>query len=144
MLTRHSTLSWLIQSAGLKSQLGRWSALLSNWTLEIGRCVKGEDEILGMLAASITSREMIDEMLIAIAPRKQPRQTISMPGESGKSLGGSFEGSARVMRKGGVCSAIMWKLPEWSIVAAAYEYMTDLTVNEAKYRGLLFVETPSW
>ena len=51
VLTRHSTLSWLIQSAGLNGRLGRWSALLSTWTLEIGRCVKGDDEILSMLAS---------------------------------------------------------------------------------------------
>ena len=41
--------------------------MLSNWTLEIKKCEKGEDEILGTLAASITPREEVDEMLIAIA-----------------------------------------------------------------------------
>ena len=29
------------------------------------------------------------------------------------------------------------KLPEWKIVNVAAEYATDLTVNEAEYRGLL-------
>ena len=49
--------------------------------LDVGnrRSEKGEDKILGMLAASITPREAVDEVLIAIAPRKQPRQTIRMP-----------------------------------------------------------------
>ena len=79
VLTRYSTLPWLLQSSGLNGRLGRWAALLSNWTLEIRRSKKGEDEILGALAASITPREEVDEMLTAIAPRKQPRQTISMP-----------------------------------------------------------------
>ena len=46
--------------------------MLSNWTLEIKKCEKGENEKLGTLAASITLREEVDEMLIAIAPRKQP------------------------------------------------------------------------
>lgn len=49
----------------------------------------------------------------------------------------NFDGSARVKRKGGSYSAIIWKLPEWSIISAASEYATDLTVNEAEYRGLL-------
>ena len=49
----------------------------------------------------------------------------------------SFDGSARTKRKGGSYSAIIWNLPEWTIVAAASEYATDLTVNEAEYRGLL-------
>ena len=49
----------------------------------------------------------------------------------------SFDGSARVMRKGGAFSAIIWKLPQWTIVSAASEFVADLTVNEAEYRGLL-------
>ena len=41
VLTRHSTLAWLLQSSGLNGRLRRWAALLSNWTLEIRRCEKG-------------------------------------------------------------------------------------------------------
>ena len=119
VLTRYSTLAWLLQSSGLNGRLGGWAALLSNWTLETRRSEKGEDEILGMLAASITPREEVDEVLIAIAPRKQPRQTISMPpptvGVNENLLVASFDGSARVKRKGGAYSAIIWKLPEWKI-----------------------------
>ena len=76
---RYSTLAWLVQSSGFNGRLGRCAALLTTWTLEISRCDKGEEEILGTLAASVTPREDVDEMLIAIAPRKQPRQIISMP-----------------------------------------------------------------
>ena len=141
VFTRHSTLAWLLQSSGLNGRLGRWAALLSNWSLEIRRCEKGEEEILGVLAASVTPRAELDEALIAIAPRKKPRHTISMPPptvEIGESLlVASFDGSARVKRKGGAYSAIIWKLPEWTVVAAASEFATDLTVNEAEYRGLL-------
>ena len=49
----------------------------------------------------------------------------------------SFDGSARIKQKGGTYSAIVWKLPELKIVNVAAEYATDLTVNEAEYRGLL-------
>ena len=38
VFTRHSTLAWLVQSSGLNGRLGRWAALLSNWTLEIKKC----------------------------------------------------------------------------------------------------------
>ena len=90
-----------------------------------------------MLAASTTPREEIDEMLIAIAPKKQPRQTISMPPPTVEKdenrLMVSVDGSAQLKRKSGACSAVVWKLPKWSIVAAASEYMTDLTINEAEY-----------
>ena len=30
--TRCSTLAWLVQSSDLNNMLGRWAALLSNWT----------------------------------------------------------------------------------------------------------------
>ena len=49
----------------------------------------------------------------------------------------SFDGSARIKRKGESYSAIIWKLPKWTIVAAASEYATNLTVNEAEYWGFL-------
>ena len=121
--------------------LGRWAALLSNWTLEIRRCEKGEDDILDTLAASITHRQEVDEMLIAVAPKKQPRQTISMPpltGEEEENLWvASFDGSARVKRKCGACSAIIWRLPGWKVVAAASNFVPDITVDEAEYGGLL-------
>ena len=58
--------------------------------------------------------------------------------ESGESLlVASFDGSARVKRKGRAFSAIIWKLPEWTIVSAASDFAIDPTVNEAYYHGLL-------
>ena len=110
--------------------------MLSNWTLEIKKFEKGEDEILGTLAASINPREEVNEMLMAIAPQKQPEHTMSMPPptvEEGESLWVvSFDGSARAKRKGGAYSVIVWKLPEWKIVNVAAEYATDVTVNESE------------
>ena len=49
----------------------------------------------------------------------------------------SFDGSARTQRKGESYSAIIWKPPEWTIIAAASEYAVELTVNVAESRGLL-------
>ena len=109
--------------------------------MEIRRSGKGEDEILGTLAASITPCEEADELLIAIAPRKQPRKTISTPpptvGVNENLLVAIFDESAIVKRNGGAYSAIIWTLPERTIVAAASEFTPDLTVDEAEYRGLL-------
>ncbi|ETM30833.1 hypothetical protein L914_21492, partial [Phytophthora nicotianae] len=140
-LTRHSTLAWLMRSTGLQGRLGNWAALLSPWTLEIVKCTRGEDEILGTIEASITPRENVDSILSSIAPRKQPRLLIPavIPTvEQGEELlVVSFDGSARVKRGGGACSAIVWKLPEWIVVAAESKYLPDLTVNEAEYQGLL-------
>ena len=57
VFTGFSTLAWLVQTFGIDDRVGRWAALLSNWTLEVRRCEEGEDEILGTLSASITPRE---------------------------------------------------------------------------------------
>ena len=100
--------------------------LFSNWNLEVKGCEKGEDEILGTLAVSIIPRSEVDEMLIAIAPKWQPRPTISMPPPTVETdenlLVISFGGSARVERKSGAYSAIVWKLPEWTVVVAVSEH----------------------
>ncbi|ETP28422.1 hypothetical protein F442_22284, partial [Phytophthora nicotianae P10297] len=97
--------------------------------------------ILGTIAASITPRESVDSILSSIAPRKQPRQqtpaVIPTVERDEELLVVSFDGSARVKRGGGACSAILWKLPEWTAVAAESKYLPDLTVNEAEYQGLL-------
>ena len=120
VLTRYSTRAWLMQSSGLNGRLGRWAALLSTWTLEINRCYKGEGEILGKLAASITPRKEVDEMLNAIAPRKQPRQVISMPpptvSPDESLLVVSFDGAARIKKKAGLlCSNMEASRVDYSI-----------------------------
>jgi hypothetical protein len=78
----------------------------------------------------------MNEALVAIAPRKQPRKvTVSPPSTveaDEKILVVSFDGSARVKRKIGAFSAVIWKLPEWSIVTAASGYLPEITVNEAE------------
>ncbi|OWY90227.1 reverse transcriptase, partial [Phytophthora megakarya] len=117
VLTRHSTLAWLFRSTALQGRLGQCAALLSPWTLEITKCVKGEDEILGALAASITPRSEVDKALISIAPKKEPRRKIQAPiptiRRDEELYVVSFVGSARVKRGGAAYSAILWKLPEW-------------------------------
>ncbi|OWZ04641.1 LOW QUALITY PROTEIN: reverse transcriptase [Phytophthora megakarya] len=128
-------------STALQGRLGQWAALLSPWTLEITKCVKGEDEILGALAANITPRSEVDKALISIAPKKEPRRKIQAPiptiGRDEELYVVSFDGSARVKRGGGAYSAILWRLPEWRVVKARSGYAEGLTVNEAEYHGLL-------
>ncbi|KAE8909730.1 hypothetical protein PF005_g22221 [Phytophthora fragariae] len=141
VLARYSTLAWLFRPSGLQGRLGQWAALLPPWTLEIVKCTKGEDEILGAIAATITPRAEVDQALFAIASRKEPRRKIQAPIPTvypEESLWVvSFDRSARVKRGGGAYSAILWKLPEWTVVRARSEYADGLTVNEAEYRGLL-------
>ncbi|OWY96404.1 reverse transcriptase [Phytophthora megakarya] len=104
VLSRFSTLAWLLKSNGFDGRLGRWAVLLSGWTLEVTKCVKGEGEILGTIAASITPRAEVDEALVAIAPKTQARKMITMPPPTIEPdenfLVMSFDGSARVKRSG--------------------------------------------
>ncbi|OWZ21400.1 LOW QUALITY PROTEIN: reverse transcriptase [Phytophthora megakarya] len=106
-------------------------------TLEITKCVKGEDEILGALAVSITPRSEVDKALILIAPKKELRRKIQAPiltiGRDQDLYAVSFDGSARVKRGGGAYSAILRKLPEEGLDLAT----PLLIVNEAEYHGLL-------
>ena len=98
--------------------------LTVTWTLEISRCSKGEDEILGILAASITPREEADKILIEI----EPRQTTSMPSltfiHGEVLLVVSFDGSARIKIKVGPYSTVIWKLPEWTILSSSSRFGT--------------------
>ncbi|OWY92550.1 reverse transcriptase, partial [Phytophthora megakarya] len=122
-------------STGLQGRLGQWSALLTPWTLEITKCTKGEDEILGAIDASITPRAKIDDALTEIAPRKEPKRRIPAPiptvDRDEELWVISFDGSARVKRGG------VWSLPGWEAVKARSGYLESLTVNEAEYNGLI-------
>uniref|UniRef100_H3H639 RNA-directed DNA polymerase n=1 Tax=Phytophthora ramorum TaxID=164328 RepID=H3H639_PHYRM len=141
VLVRHTTLAWLFRSKGLQGRLSQWAAILSPWKLDICRSMKGEEEILGTLAASITPRAYVDSALEEITPRKRSSKITDIPipiivkGEELYVM--SFDGSAKAKREGGAFSAVVWKLPGWEIVRAASSYMIDLTVNEAEYRGML-------
>ncbi|POM76068.1 LOW QUALITY PROTEIN: Reverse transcriptase [Phytophthora palmivora] len=108
VLSRHSTLTWLLRTCGF-------------WALEIVKCTRGEDEISGVITASITPRKEVGSILIWIAPSKQSRQMISTPPPTvepdERLLVVSFDGSA--------------------LISAASKYQLDLTVNEAEYHGLL-------
>ncbi|OWZ08171.1 reverse transcriptase [Phytophthora megakarya] len=130
-----------LKSTALQRRLGQWAALLSPWAFEITKCVKGKDEILGALAASITPRSEVDKALISIAPKKKPRRKIQAPIPTNRRdeelYVVSFDGSDRVKRGGGAYSAILWKLPEWRVLKARSGYAEGLTVNEAEYHGLL-------
>ncbi|POM78104.1 Reverse transcriptase [Phytophthora palmivora] len=83
---------------------------------------------------------MVDEAF-QISPKKEPRRKIQTPipviRADEELYVVSFDGSARVKRGGGAYSAILWKLPEWTVIQARSAYAEDLTVNEAEYHGLL-------
>ncbi|OWY98573.1 reverse transcriptase [Phytophthora megakarya] len=86
---------------------------------------KGEDKILDILDASITPRSELDEALISIAPKKEPRRKIEAPTPTVRPdedlYVASFDGSVRVKR----------------VVKDRSGFVEGLTVNDAKYHDLL-------
>uniref|UniRef100_A0AAV1TLR7 Reverse transcriptase RNase H-like domain-containing protein n=1 Tax=Peronospora matthiolae TaxID=2874970 RepID=A0AAV1TLR7_9STRA len=141
VLTRHSTLVWLVKSSGLRRRLGNWAALLSQCTLVIVKCKKGKYQVLGVFAVSITLRESVDSILSAITPKKQAKKKTDLPTptvENDEELHVlSFDVADRVKQRGGACSASAWSLPTWLVVSAASKYLKESTVNEAEYEGML-------
>ncbi|KAE9300409.1 hypothetical protein PF008_g23010 [Phytophthora fragariae] len=57
VLTRHTTLAWLFRKNNPQGRLSQWAALLSPWELQIERSTRGEEELLGVIAACITPRD---------------------------------------------------------------------------------------
>ncbi|OWZ13639.1 reverse transcriptase [Phytophthora megakarya] len=132
VLTRNSTLAWLFRKNELQGRLGQRDALLSPWMLEIVKRNKGEDEILGTLAASITPRSEVDKALISIAPKKELRNKIQALIPTVRLdedlYVASLDGSARVVRDGGAYSAILWKLLEWTVAEGRSDCEIDCKV----------------
>ena len=140
VLTRHSKLAWLVKSAGLQGRLENWVALFYQWTLEIVKCRKGEDQVLGALVSSINPRESVELTLSAISPKKQARQTIDLPTTTVEPAEELYvmklDGSVRVKQGGGACRDIVWRFPAWNKVETASKYLDTSTVNEAEYESM--------
>ena len=100
-------------------------AFLSDWQFKVRTCEKGKMKKIGTLAASITFINKVDEILIFIAPKRQPRQTKPMPPPKIKYdkhlLVVKFAESARLEHKSGAYSEIVSKFSEWDIMAVASE-----------------------
>ncbi|OWZ13789.1 LOW QUALITY PROTEIN: reverse transcriptase [Phytophthora megakarya] len=110
-------------------------ALLSPWVFEIVKCNKGEDKILGTLAASITPRSEVDKALISIAPKKEPRRKIQAPIPTARSNEDLCVASFRP------CQARLQRDPVEVTCMDCCEgrscYVEGSTINETEYHGLL-------
>ena len=143
VITRSSALAWLFRSKGLQGRLQQWAAVLSPWSLTVEKAAKGEEELLGLMAASITPRREVDKALEEIAPRKASvrpsRVECPLPKLSAEEEAFiiSSDGSAKPDRSRGGYSAILWRWPTWEILEVASEVCEQISVNEAEYRGIL-------
>ncbi|OWZ20866.1 reverse transcriptase [Phytophthora megakarya] len=107
----------------------RWDDLLLPWTIEITKCVMGEDEILGALAVSITPRAQVVKEFFSISRTTELRRMIQAPisnlGRDEYLYTVSVDGSTRV--KKGVAPT------------ARSCGMESVKGNEAEFHGLVFM-----
>lgn len=140
--TRFSVLKWLFKSKTLQGRCLQWATLLSPWSLEFERAEKDEDGLAALLAASITPREHLDELASQLVPYrsgrvKQPLLSLEMLSPTYNGIAISFDGSAKLKTNAGSASFVAWQLPNWVPIHAEGRVLTNVTVNEAEYHGLL-------
>ena len=143
VLTRFSSIKWIFTS---KSTYGRhhlFATLLSPWDLVIRRVDPADCGYAGLLTAGIVPPEKIDEALGELEPEKikgrAPEMTVELLPRDYDGFLVSFDGSARTPAKGGegAYSYVLWKLPEWTIEMVNSQFLSEGTVNEAEYHGML-------
>ncbi|KAH9161790.1 hypothetical protein LEN26_001251 [Aphanomyces euteiches] len=127
-----------------KAENLHWAAMLAPWTIK----VVPVDELDGRWNLSIMLTETLHppdesthEKLALFEPNRskvglQPRQ-VQMPTftEQDEGYVAAFDGAIKVKERFGSWGAIIWKLPELSIVWAGAGCCSDATVNVAKYEG---------
>ncbi|KAF0744765.1 hypothetical protein Ae201684_001220 [Aphanomyces euteiches] len=118
--------------------------MLAPWTIK----VVPVDELDGRWNLSIMLTETLhppdestNKKLALFEPNRskvglQPRQ-VQMPTFTDQDEGyvAAFGGAIKVKERFGSWGAIIWKLPEWSIVWAGAGCCSDATVNVAEYKG---------
>ena len=95
-----------------------------------------------MLTSSMLTHDQFDELLESAMPdrikgvKTTPSQQWTFEGGKEYHLL-SFDGAARLKSPQSSYSYVVWKLPEWKVVAAHSFFEEGGTVNEAEYNGLL-------
>ncbi|KAH9098027.1 hypothetical protein LEN26_016787 [Aphanomyces euteiches] len=142
--TRFRLMKWLLKDKQAKAENLHWAAMLAPWTIK----VVPVDELDGRWNLSIMLTETLHppdesthEKLALFEPNRskvglQPRQ-VQMPTFTDQDEGyvAAFDGAIKVKQRFGSWDAIIWKLPEWSIVWAGAGCCSDATVNVAEYEG---------
>jgi ribonuclease HI len=140
--TRYSVLKWLLTSQSADGRNVKWGLSLSHWNLEIRRVQRDEDGLAAILGAGITPREHLDEVAENLIPAKgrvKPPVPISVEMLEADYTGYllSFDGAAKTSTRLGSCGCILWELPGWNVIEAQGYILTDVTMNDAEYSGLL-------
>ncbi|OWZ21958.1 reverse transcriptase [Phytophthora megakarya] len=108
VLSRFSTLAWLLKSKGFGGRLGRVN------TKSLGQSQLASPQSRCRRNPSRDSTQETDT--------KTDHHT---PTDDRTLLVVRLDGSALVKRSGGVYSAVVWKLLEWTVVEAMTEYMPE-------------------
>jgi ribonuclease HI len=140
--TRYSVLKWLLKSNSEEGRHLKWGLELSRWSLEVHRVRRDEDGLAAILGAGITPREHLDAVAEELIPAKgrikpPPAISIEMLESDYEGVVLSFDGAAKTSTRQGSCGCVLWQLPGWHAIEARGYILSDVTVNDAKYHGLL-------
>lgn len=140
--TRYYVLKWVIQSKSADGRCVPWGLALSHWSMETRKVGRHEDGLAAIMGAGITPREHFDEIAESLTPakgliRKPPMVSIEMLEGDFEGVVMSFDGAAKISPHQGSCGCILWKLPGWTIIEPHGFILSDVTVNDAEYYGLL-------
>ncbi|TYZ58309.1 hypothetical protein PybrP1_013176 [[Pythium] brassicae (nom. inval.)] len=119
-----------------------WVPLLLHWAIEIAGLGWDEGCLAALLDAGITSREHIDEVAADLMPyragrNEQPFMTLEMIPAGYRGLVVEFDGSPKLKTNAGSASFFACELPAWVPIHAKCMALTDVTINESEYSGLL-------
>jgi ribonuclease HI len=95
-----------------------------------------------IMGSGIIPREHLDEVAEGLIPAKgrvrpPPIVSIEMLQPDYEGIVLSFDGAAKTSTRQGSCGCILWQLPGWTVLEARGFILTDVTVNDAEYYGLL-------
>ena len=116
--------------------------MLSPWDLVIRKSDADLYNFTRMLTADTLTHDQYTELLATSTPDRikeiptRPSQQWTFAGDKEYYLL-SFEGAARLKTPQSSYSYVVWKLPEWKVIAAHSFFVEGGTVNEAEYNGLL-------
>jgi len=140
--SRYSVLKLVINSKSADGRCVPWGLALSHWDMDIRKVQRDEDGLAVIMGAGITPREHLDEVAEGLIPAKgrvrpPPIVSIEMLQPDYEGIVLSSDGAAKTSTRQGSCGCILWKIPGWTVLEARGFILTDVTVNDAEYYGLL-------
>ena len=120
--TRQSTFAWYLKADVAGNRANQFSILLQGWNIETIKSTSEFNALTGLLAASVTPPELLDEYFEELAPTK-----VKLPDgitikaqwipKDYKGVIMSFDGGGKTNRESNYGAFVFWEFPEWKPIA---------------------------